>query len=121
MRILIVEESRVMRQILVRTLRQAGYAGHLVIEAVDGHRGLRLAREEGPDLVLSGWNVPGLTGLELLRTLRAAGRRTPFGFVTAEASSPDVVALAEAAGAAFVVAKPVTAESLREALAVVLR
>ena len=122
MRILIVEESRVMRQIVVRALRQAGYAGHRVIEAVDGHQGLHLARAESPDLVLSGWNVPGLTGLELLRTLRAGRRRTPpLGFVTAEASCPEVVALAEAAGAAFVVPKPVTAEALRDALTAVLR
>lgn len=121
MKILIVEDSRVMRHILVRTLRQAGHVGHEVIHAADGHEGFRAACDHAPDLVLSGWNMPGQTGIELLRSLRAAGNGVPFGFVTTEGACPALVEQAEQAGAAFVVAKPFTAETLDAQLGPVLR
>lgn len=115
MKILIVDDSRVMRGLVVRTLRQAGFVGHELLEAGNGHEGLRAVARDAPDLVLSDWDLPGMGGLELLATLRAGGNPVPFGFVTA-ASSPEVVARAERAGALFVIAKPFTPESFRENL-----
>lgn len=121
MKILIVEDSRVMRQILVRTLRQAGFSGHELVLATNGVDGLRAVRDHAPELVLSGWNMPELDGLELLRSLRASGDRVQFGFVTAEGSCPEMVEKAQEAGALFVVPKPFTAEDLEDALGPVLR
>ncbi len=115
MKILIVDDSRVMRGLVVRTLRQAGFVGHELLEAGNGHEGLRAVSCHTPDLVLSDWDLPGMGGLELLATLRAGGNPVPFGFVTA-ASSPEVVARAQRAGALFVIAKPFTPESFRENL-----
>ena len=120
MKILIVEDSRVMRQILVRTLRQAGLAGHELVLAEDGPAGLRAVRDHAPELVLSGWNMPGMDGLELLTTVRASGNPVRFGFVTAEGACPAIVERAEQAGASFVVPKPFTAEDLEDALGPVL-
>lgn len=119
MKILVADDSRVMRQIVVRTLRQAGYGGHEVVEAADGRAALELVLAESPDLVLSDWNMPELSGIELLRALRVAGVAVPFGFVTSEGSA-EMRVEAERAGASFLIAKPFTAEAFADALAPVL-
>lgn len=116
MKILIADDSRVMRQIVRRTLRQASYAGHDVVEAGDGTQALELTLSEAPDLILADWNMPGLTGLEVLQQLRAQGNETTFGFVTSEVSGT-MQQRALAAGAAFVITKPFTDASFTEALA----
>jgi two-component system, chemotaxis family, chemotaxis protein CheY len=119
MKIIVADDSRVMRQIVLRTLRQAGFGHHDFVEACDGADALDKVTTEEPDLVLSGWNMPRKTGIELLRDLRGRGDQVTFGFVTAE-GSPERRATAEAAGAAFLIAKPFTAESFESALAGVL-
>jgi two-component system chemotaxis response regulator CheY len=120
MKILVADDSRVMRQIVIRTLRQAGYSGHEVIEAENGKEGLDLVRSESPDLVLSDWNMPEMTGIDFLAALRSSGSTVPFGFVTSEGSA-DMRARAEAGGALFLIAKPFTPEAFDEALAPVLK
>jgi two-component system chemotaxis response regulator CheY len=116
MKILVADDSRVMRQIIKRTLRQAGYAGHQVIEAADGTEALQLATTQQPDLILADWNMPGMTGLEVLAELRRQDVQTPFGFVTSEVSEV-MKERALGAGAAFVVTKPFSQESFEQALA----
>ena len=119
MKILIADDSRVMRQIVVRTLRQAGFGDHDLIEAVDGKQTLDLARSENPDLVISDWNMPELTGIEVLRQLRAAGNDVKFGFVTSECT-PEMQQAAQAAGSLFFIVKPFTAERFDEVFAPIL-
>src|SRR3954468_21028143 len=87
MKILIVDDSRVMRQIVTRSLRQAGYTGHEVVEAEDGAEGLRAFEEHNPELVLSDWAMPRLSGLEMLIALRSRGEEVPVLFVTWERSA----------------------------------
>ncbi|NNH08087.1 response regulator [Cellulomonas fimi] len=118
MRVLVVDDSRVMRQIVIRTLRQAGYDWD-VREASDGAEALEAVRADEPDVVLSDWNMPNMSGIELLEALRASGFETPFGFVTSE-GSPEMRATAEAAGALFLIAKPFTADAFREVIEPVL-
>jgi CheY-like chemotaxis protein len=115
-KVLVVEESRVMRQILVRALRQAGLDGLDVLPAEDGFAGLRLVREECPEVVLCGWNVPGLSGAELVSSLRLAVGSGRMVVVSAETASPAVAAEARRAGADVVLAKPVTPEGLAAAV-----
>ncbi|AEE44852.1 response regulator [Cellulomonas fimi] len=117
-RVLVVDDSRVMRQIVIRTLRQAGYDWD-VREASDGAEALEAVRADEPDVVLSDWNMPNMSGIELLEALRASGFETPFGFVTSE-GSPEMRATAEAAGALFLIAKPFTADAFREVIEPVL-
>ena len=119
MKILVVDDSRVMRQIVIRTLRHAGYGGHDVVEAENGAEALTAVRTDAPALVLSDWNMPEMNGIDLLRTLRAGGDATPFGFVTSECSD-EMRSQATAAGAAFLIAKPFTPETFDEALGAVL-
>ncbi|MFL6162207.1 MAG: response regulator [Jatrophihabitantaceae bacterium] len=120
MRVVLADDSRVMRQIIIRTLRQAGWRDWQIVQAEDGAQALALVLEQEPELVLSDWNMPNLTGIELLRTLRLRGYRTPFCFVTSEGSA-ELRALAEAAGALGLIAKPFTAECFREALEFAVR
>ena len=86
MKILIADDSKVMRQIVLRTMRQAGFGHHDFVEAEDGADALDKVAAETPDLVLSDWNMPNKTGIELLRALRGSGNAVPFGFVTSEGS-----------------------------------
>jgi two-component system chemotaxis response regulator CheY len=118
-KILIADDSRVMRQIVSRTLRQAGFSGHDVVEASNGAEAYELVKDEEPDLVLSDWNMPEMTGIELLDNLRSDGVGVPFGFVTSE-GSPTMRERAAASGALFLIAKPFTPEAFREALEPVL-
>lgn len=115
MKILIADDSRVMRQIVIRTLRQAGYDGHDLVEAGNGAEALAMVGSESPDLVLSDWNMPEMTGIELLRALRSADHQVPFGFVTSE-GTPEMRELASSAGALFLLAKPFTPDALRDHL-----
>jgi two-component system, chemotaxis family, chemotaxis protein CheY len=119
MRILIVDDSRAMRLIVARTLRLAGYDEHELVEATDGRQALEVVAHEPPDVVLCDWNMPRMSGLELLTALRSAGSRIPFGFVTSEAS-PQMRVAALQAGAMFLIAKPFTAEDFQDALDPVL-
>jgi two-component system chemotaxis response regulator CheY len=114
-KILVTDDSRVMRQIVIRTLRQAGYDDHEIIQAGDGREALQMVGSEKPDLVLSDWNMPEMTGIECLEALRASGSQVPFGFVTSE-GSPEMREKAANAGALFLIAKPFTEEIFRDAL-----
>ncbi len=115
MKILVADDSRVMRQIVIRTLRQAGYDDHEIVEAEDGRDALDKVGSEQPDLVLSDWNMPNMTGLECLQALRGSGSQVPFGFVTSE-GSPEMREKAAHAGALFLIAKPFDEETFKEHL-----
>ncbi|MGB8650548.1 MAG: response regulator [Mycobacteriales bacterium] len=119
MKILIVDDSKAMRMIVTRTLRQAGFAEHTYLEAGDGAEALGMIASESPDLVLSDWNMPEVNGIELLQALRSKGSTVRFGFVTSE-STDAMRALARESGALFLIAKPFTAETFADALSGVL-
>ena len=119
MKILIVDDSRAMRMIVTRTLRQAGFGDHEFLEAENGAEGLAKVASEAPDLVLSDWNMPEVTGIEFLQTLRAQGSRVRFGFVTSE-STDAMRGLAAESGALFLIAKPFTADTFAASLSGVL-
>jgi len=115
MKILIADDSRAMRTLVMHILRQLGYRGHTMIEAADGAAALAAVREHTPDVVISDWNMPNMTGIECLQALRADGNQVPFGFVTTEASA-QMRTLAREAGAAFLIAKPFTPDDFQAAL-----
>lgn len=119
MKILIVDDSKAMRMIVTRTLRQAGYGGGTLQEAATGVEALAAIRASPPDLVLSDWNMPEMSGIDLLQTLNAEGLKVKLGFVTSE-GSPEMRARAKDAGALFLIVKPFTPESFQEALTPVI-
>ncbi len=115
MKILVVDDSKAMRMIVKKTLRQAGYQEHETREAGDGQQALDVIREWEPDVVLSDWNMPNMNGPELLQALRADGFAGAFGFVTTECS-PKMRQAAEEGGARFMITKPFTAQTFQETL-----
>lgn len=115
MNVLIVDDSRAMRMIVKKTLREAGYDDLDIVEAEDGQKGLDAVRESEPDIILSDWNMPNMNGPQFLESLREEGFETLFGFVTTEATTEQRNKAMEA-GARFLIAKPFTADSFSAAL-----
>lgn len=116
MRVLVVDDSKAMRMIVIRTLRQSGVSIDEIQEAADGADALAAVSTFSPDLILSDWNMPNMSGIEFLEALRASGDTTMFGFVTSE-SNPAMKDQALAAGAGFLLTKPFDGERLAEVIA----
>lgn len=85
-RILLVEDDRFLRRACESSLRQRGFT---VISAVDGEEGLRLAQQERPDLVLLDMLMPRLSGVEVLRALKADPGTSPIPVLILSNSSRD--------------------------------
>ncbi|HTN51309.1 MAG TPA: response regulator, partial [Anaeromyxobacter sp.] len=88
-------------------------------EAANGAEALKAIRSAPPALVLADWNMPEMSGIELLQALRAEGNGVKVGFVTSE-TDPAMRDLAFQSGAAFMLSKPFTADAIKAALAPVL-
>jgi len=114
-RVLIVDDSTVMRKIVERALRQAGLDPLVVHEAGSGSEGLDVLRAKKVDLILSDINMPSMDGLEFLRQLRAQDLATgvPVVMITTE-SSEEHVKQAILSGAQGYIRKPFTAEQVKE-------
>jgi|SRR5579872_5354890 len=119
MKILIVDDSRAMRLIIGRALREMDLPDTTYAEASDGNAALTAIQDLHPEVVISDFNMPGMSGMELLRAIKTNGITTRFGFVTSEASS-QLHQEAEEAGALFVITKPFTAANLNQTLSPVL-
>ncbi len=119
MKVLVVDDSKAMRMIVSRTLKQSGIPNLTTLEAGNGIEGLAMVAEHKPDAVLSDWNMPEMKGIDFLKKLRESGNETLFGFVTSECS-PEVKKEADDAGAAFFIVKPFTPNAFEAALTPVL-
>jgi two-component system chemotaxis response regulator CheY len=110
-KILIVDDFATMRKVVRNLLKQIGYEN--IIEAEDGVCALRALKSQKVDFVISDWNMPNMTGLDLLKAVRADSElsATPFLMITAEALQDNVVA-AVRAGVNNYIVKPFTAETL---------
>ncbi|OPZ78663.1 MAG: Chemotaxis protein CheY [Alphaproteobacteria bacterium ADurb.Bin438] len=121
MRILIVDDYNTMLRIIRNLLKQLGFEN--VDEATDGSAALKILRESGNKygLIISDWNMEPMTGLQLLREVRADAnlKRTPFIMVTAESKSENVIAAKEAGVSNYIV-KPFNAGTLKAKMVSVL-
>jgi two-component system chemotaxis response regulator CheY len=119
-KILIVDDFATMRRILKNILKQLGFKN--IVEADDGTTAWELLENQTVDLIISDWNMPKMTGLELLKKVRADSRyaKTPFLMVTAEAQKQNVIEAVQAGVSNYVV-KPFTAEAISDKLEKVLR
>jgi two-component system chemotaxis response regulator CheY len=113
--ILIVEDRQVMLKIIRRLLVQLGYAH--IDEAANGLQAIEKIHSKHYDLILSDWNMDGMSGFDLLKLVRAepASRETPFVLVTAE-SKPENILAAKAAGATGYLVKPFKLDVLEKTL-----
>ena len=114
-RFLIVDDFSTMRRIMRNLLKELGFMN--VEEAGDGVEALAKLRADKFDFVVSDWNMPNMTGIELLQAIRAdAGlRHLPVLMVTAEAKKENIIEAAKAGASGYVV-KPFTAATLDEKL-----
>ena len=113
--ILLVDDSKTMRMLVQRALRQAGYRDLTIGEAESGKDALDKLGQSIPKLILSDWNMPTMSGIDFLKVLRAQANSTPFGFITSEASQA-IKDLALDCGAQFLITKPFTSEVVQGAL-----
>ncbi len=119
MAILVVDDSKAMRMIVQRTLKQAGFGDRKIVQAANGVEALASIREAIPELVLSDWNMPEMNGIELLRTLKDEGIEVRFGFVTSERTT-EMREQADELGASFFITKPFTPEQFEAELTPIL-
>ena len=119
MDILLVDDSKTMRMIIQRAIRQAGYRSLTVGEAENGIQALEKLRTEQPKLILSDWNMPEMSGIDFLVQVRSQQNMVPFGFITSE-NSTSIKDLAMNSGATFLLAKPFSPEDVQNALAPIL-
>ena len=112
-KILVVDDFATMRKVVKNLLKQAGYEN--IVEAEDGVTALRTLKSQKIDFVISDWNMPNMTGIELLKAIRADSdlAKMPFLMVTAEALQDNVIAAVKAGVNNYIV-KPFTAEVLNE-------
>ena len=113
MKILIVDDFSTMRRIIKNLLRDLGFTN--TDEADDGLTGLPMLQKGNYDFLVTDWNMPGMTGLDLLKAVRADERlkNLPILMVTAEAKREQIIEAAQAGVSGYVV-KPFTAATLKE-------
>lgn len=113
MKILVVDDFSTMRRIVKNILRQLGFVN--IIEADDGSTALEILQREKIEFVVSDWNMPKMTGLELLKAIRAddALKHIPFLMVTAEAQQENIIEAVKSGVSNYIV-KPFTAETLSQ-------
>lgn len=115
MKFLVVDDFSTMRRIVRNLLKELGFSN--VHEAEDGIEALKKLRAESFDFVVSDWNMPNMTGIDLLREIRKDDglKHLPVLMVTAEAKKENIIEAAQAGASGYVV-KPFTAVTLDEKL-----
>jgi two-component system, chemotaxis family, chemotaxis protein CheY len=113
--VLIVDDFATMRRIIKGVLKQLGFSN--LIEAEDGEAALKELRKEKIGLIVSDWNMPNMTGLELLKAVRADSnlKSIPFLMVTAEGQKENVIQAVQAGVSNYIV-KPFTPETFNAKL-----
>lgn len=113
MQILVVDDFSTMRRIVKNQLRELGFSN--IREADDGSSALDVLKATHIDFVVTDWNMPGMAGIDLLKTIRADDRlkHLPVLMVTAEAKREQIIEAAQSGVNGYVV-KPFTAQSLKE-------
>lgn len=119
MPILIVDDYKTMLRILRNLLRQLNFGN--IEEATDGSMALQKLRQQDFGFVISDWNMEPMTGIQLLREVRADDKlkHLPFIMITAESKSENVIA-AKQAGVSNYIVKPFNAETLKSKMTSVL-
>jgi two-component system chemotaxis response regulator CheY len=112
-KILVVDDFSTMRRIIKNLLRDLGFTN--VIEADDGKTALPILQQGGIQFLVTDWNMPGMTGIDLVRFVRADPKLAgiPILMVTAEAKREQIIAAAQAGVNGYVI-KPFTAAVLKD-------
>jgi len=119
MKVLVVDDFATMRRIIKGVLKQLGFSN--IIEAEDGNLALEELKKEEIGLIVSDWNMPNMSGLDLLKAVRGDEnlKDTPFIMVTAEGQKESVIEAVKAGVSNYII-KPFTSETFGEKLKKVL-
>jgi len=119
MNVLIVDDYKTMLRIIENLLKQLGFKN--VIQATDGSEAIKKLRDTPVGLIISDWNMQPMTGLQLLKEVRADEKlkTTPFIMITAESKTENVIAAKEAGVNNYIV-KPFNAETLKSKIVAVI-
>lgn len=112
-KVLVADDSSTMRKIILRSLQAVGVPD--AVEAGDGDEAIKIFGEQTFDLVLTDWNMPGKSGLEVIQEIRKLNTAVPIIMVTTEAEKTRVLEAIQAGVSDYLV-KPFTAETLRAKL-----
>lgn len=112
-RVLVADDSSTMRKIILRSLQAVGVTD--TTEAADGAEAVALFKPGEYQMVLTDWNMPGKTGLEVIQEIRAQDPNVPIIMITTEAEKGRVMQAIQAGVSDYLV-KPFTADTLREKL-----
>ncbi|MGD0397538.1 MAG: response regulator [Syntrophobacteraceae bacterium] len=117
--VLIVDDFTTMRRIVRKILRDLDFED--ILEAEDGSAAMSVLKGTKVDLIISDWNMPKMTGLELLKEVRSTDnlKGIPFLMLTAEAQKENIMEAVKAKVSNYIV-KPFTPEGLQEKLAKIL-
>jgi two-component system chemotaxis response regulator CheY len=110
MNVLIVDDQKTMLRIIRSLLDQLGYKN--IFEATDGQAALAMMKTQKFGLILSDWNMEGMSGIDYLKQVRGSGDQTPFIMITAESTTENVI-LAKQAGVNNYIIKPFNADTLK--------
>jgi len=115
MKILVIDDSGVMRRIHKNTLLEQNIAESDIIEATDGEQALKIAKEQDIGIFLVDWNMPKIDGLKLVQVIRAMDKyaETPIIMITSEAAKYNVVEAINAGVTNYII-KPVRGNTLWE-------
>ncbi|MDH4285553.1 MAG: chemotaxis response regulator CheY [Gallionellaceae bacterium] len=115
MKFLVVDDFSTMRRIVRNLLKELGFTN--VQEAEDGVDALNKLRSEEFEFVVTDWNMPNMTGIELLKSIRADAKlkHLPVMMITAEAKKENIIEAAQAGASGYIV-KPFTAATMDEKL-----
>ena len=113
MKILVVDDFSTMRRIVKNLLKDLGFTN--TVEADDGKTALPILQAGGIDFLVTDWNMPGMTGIDLLKAVRSDPEMVdlPVLMVTAEAKREQIIMAAQAGVNGYVI-KPFTAATLKE-------
>lgn len=112
-RVLVADDSSTMRKIILRSLQAVGVTD--TVEAADGVEAVDKFKQQPVDIVLTDWNMPNKSGLEVIKEIRALNATVPIIMVTTEAEKTRVLEAIQSGVSDYLV-KPFTAEVLREKL-----
>jgi len=113
MNVLVVDDFATMRRIITNVLKQLGYEN--IFEAEDGTKALQILETENIQFVITDWNMPQMSGLDLLKAIRASEdkKHIPVLMVTAEAMQENIMKAAQAGVNNYII-KPFDAATLSE-------
>lgn len=116
-KVLIIDDSAVMRKIIQRNIQQSGLLVDEFLEAGDGREGLEKVTSNNIDLILCDWNMPNMTGIDFVKAIRVSGQKSniPIVMVTTEGGEAKIEE-AKNSGANGYLTKPFTPDQLKSKL-----